>query len=44
MNLKDAYDEACKCGFIGSILDYALSVGVKVEDLPEIQKEGEKTD
>ena len=42
MNLKQAYDEACKCGYVGTFFDWVKSVGLKSEDLD--RKEGEKKD
>ena len=35
MNLRQAYQEWCNCGNTGSLIEWALSVGISIEDIPK---------
>ena len=41
MKLKDAYTEACNCGYKGTFLDWIKSVGITIEDLDRIKENKE---
>jgi hypothetical protein len=35
LGIKKAYDEACNCGYNGSLVDYVKAVGVDISKLRE---------
>ena len=39
MNLLDAYKEWCNCGNTGTFLEWALEVGISIEDLNKKEEE-----